>query len=323
MSNPIMNKLRLLKRKYQAFSLFESDFAQISEAQTGQSRSRRVFDIINEYHVIEKGLTMPQGRLGFGHDVLLRLIGHLKAYYALYGMDDKQVRAALGVVKEYADHHEKHHYELPEDLRTAIGELLSLCPDLEYDPQPQVTKDQFFGSVDMPFPHFSASRRSVRNFVGGGILCVENLKLALELAQNAPSACNRQSVRVKLIGNKELIGKIFEIQKGNRGFGHLADKLIMITTDMQAWDLRTSKGGYVDGGIYAMNLLYALHYYKIAACPLNGYFTPEQDTRIRKIIHIPKSESIVLFIAVGEAGEEFKLTNSPRNELDYVLTQYD
>lgn len=322
MSNPIMNKLRLLKRKYRAFSLFESDFAQISEAQTGQSRSRRVFDIINEYHVIEKGLTMPQGRLGFGHDVLLRLIGHLKAYYALYGMDDKQVRAALGVVKEYADHHEKHDYELPEDLRTAIGELLSLCPDLEYDPQPQVTKDQFFGSVDMPFPHFSASRHSVRNFTGKG-LSVEKLKLALELAQNAPSACNRQSVRVKLIGNKELIGKIFEIQKGNRGFGHLADKLIMITTDMQAWDLRTSKGGYVDGGIYAMNLLYALHYYKIATCPLNGYFTPEQDKRIRGIINIPKSESIVLFIAVGEAEEEFKVTNSPRNELDYVLTEYD
>lgn len=297
MINILINKLRLLKRRYQAFSFFESDFSQISKAEIGKSRSKRVFDIINDYHVIEKGMTMPERRLGFGHDALLRLIGHLKEYYALYGMDDEQVRAAFGVVKEYDDLHREAQHALAVDLQAAIDESLSVCPDLVYAPQKEMTKVRFFSGVDLPFPQFSASRHSVRNFTGGGV-SAHNLKLALELAQNAPSACNRQSVRVKLVHNKELIRKIFEVQKGNRGFGHLADKLIIITTDMSAWDLRTSKGGYVDGGIYAMNLLYALHFFKIAACPLNSYFTPEQDKRIRAIIDIPKSESIVLLIAV-------------------------
>lgn len=323
MSNSLINKLRLLKRRYQAFSFFKSDFAQISEAEINNSRNKRVFDIINDYHVIEKGMTMPERRLGFGRDALLRLIGHLKEYYALYGMDDEQVRVAFGVVKEYDDLHQKAHTALSVDLQTAIDDLLSVCPELIYDAQKEMTKTQFFKDNTMPFPRFAASRHSVRNFMGGGILSVNNLKLALKLAQTAPSACNRQSVRVKLVNNKELITRLFEVQKGNRGFGHLADRLIIITSDMNAWDIRTSKGGYVDGGIYAMNLLYALHYYKIAACPLNSYFAPEQDKRIREIINIPKSESIVLFIAVGEAREEFKLANSHRNELDYVLTEYD
>ena len=65
--------------------------------------------------------------------------------------------------------------------------------------------------------------------------------------------------------------------------------------------------------MYAMNLLYALHFNKIATCPLNWCKTPSDDLDLKTLINLPESEIIILLIACGNIPDKFKLANSKRN----------
>ena len=272
--------------------------------------------ILLRYHVIEKGLTMPERRNGFGKEVLMGLISDIKLYIEKYGETNEQIHVAIGVVAEYLRVHEEQGGELDNNVMSLIKSFLSE----HHSPatrQKEMDKDEYFSANDKPFDVFSQSRHSLRHFEG--VVDNEKLDQAFQLAQNAPSACNRQATRVRVISDKEIITKIFSIQRGNRGFGHLADKLLVLTTDMRYWEIKTCFGGYVDTGIYAMNLLYSLHFHEIGACPLNACFTPAEEKEIRKIIGLPDYENLVLFIAIGGVPRRFSLANAHRYNANTIV----
>ena len=64
-----------------------------------------------------------------------------------------------------------------------------------------------------------------------------------------------------------------------------------------------------------MNLLYALHFKKIATCPLNCSTTPEKDKKLRLLCNIPPSEVFIVMIACGIPPDNFKLASSPRYDI--------
>ena len=54
--------------------------------------------------------------------------------------------------------------------------------------------------------------------------------------------------------NKNQIAKILEVQGGNRGFGHLANRLIIITSEVGVFTGVAERNQvYIDGGMYARN----------------------------------------------------------------------
>jgi hypothetical protein len=77
---------------------------------------------------------------------------------------------------------------------------------------------------------------------------------------------------------------------------------------------------FIDGGMYAMNLLYALHCNMVAACILNCSFDPGKENHIKSIAKIKDSEVLIAMIACGDPPEGFQLTMSPRNSLDTTNT---
>ena len=119
---------------------------------------------------------------------------------------------------------------------------------------------------------------------------------------------------------KDLIEQVLKVQSGNRGFGHLANKLIVLTVESGAFlGLNERNDVFVNGGIYAMNLLYALHYYQIGACPLNWCSMPEQDLELRKICNILHSEAVIMLIACGGVPDKFKLVASHKDDSSNIL----
>lgn len=76
---------------------------------------------------------------------------------------------------------------------------------------------------------------------------------------------------------------------------------------------------YKAGGMYAMNLLYALHAYKIGACALNWKGEKNTEVKLRTLLHIPDNEEIIIVIAVGYPPKEFKYVASSRNNIDESL----
>ena len=118
----------------------------------------------------------------------------------------------------------------------------------------------------------------------------------------------------------KLFDDILSIQQGNRGFGFLADKLLIVSVDISSYCIiRERMGMFVDGGIYVMNLLYSLHYYNIAACTLNWFYEPIADNKIKSLLGI-ESEQVVAILAIGDLPQEFKYAKSDRLDISKVLT---
>lgn len=265
--------------------------------------------IFAEAHVLQKGITMPNRRLGFGIEKSKSLIKHTNEYIQLYGKDNDVVRYAISDLKLYLDVHVKEDYDLPNEI---VDDILTLSNLIEFVPQKEIIYDKTDLFKDWQnFKEFAESRHSVRNYSSEPIE-ISKIIESVELAQTAPSACNRQGVRVKIISSEEMKEKVFSIQNGNRGFGKLADKILLLTFEQGACEYEYRASGYIDVGIFAMNLLYALHVNGICACTLNAHLTISQYEVLQDLLGYNKSEIPVLFIAVGYPLSQFKIAKSKR-----------
>lgn len=319
--------MKSIQKRYKRITMYRTyiydlkRYSRYSKTNNLNSRIKLEGIIIKEYHVIEKGLTMPSRRLGFGRDKMISLCNNCLLYIGTYGVLPMQVEHAISVIKEYCKVHDNN--ELKDTVLFAkIEELLSLSlvHTIESSSQIHTTRDEYFAYTNSSFNHFSESRKSIRNYINQDIPLTK-IKEAIKLSLNYPSACNRQTARVYLYTDKEQIDKILEIQGGNRGFGHLTNKLIVITAELGVFEETTERNqAFIDGGIYLMNLLYALHQQEIGCCTLNCGNTPKKDETLQKICGTKKSEVFIAMITCGILPSEFSVALSPRYSMDEVCT---
>lgn len=258
-------------------------------------------------HVLEKGITMPNRRYGFGYERVRDIIDRCNGIIKRYGSDYVELQASLADLKQYNDIHKEAKFELPSDITDGIENLI---PYLKVNDENcyTTTKELFFEKTDN-FEDFAKSRHSVRWYADTPV-DEEKLLAAIRLAQTAPSACNRQATRVKIISTPEMKKLCYTMQNGNRGFGDRADKWLLITSELGDWSHNYRFDPYLDAGIFTMNLLYALHYYGIVACTLNAHLTTEQRDVLQKKLGYPESEVPVVFIAIGNPADEFMVPKS-------------
>ncbi len=308
------------KSKY----LFEYDrkrFLQHAGAFHQCHQEQVLASITMAYHVIEKGLTMPNLRLRFGREAVLRLISLCEKYASSYDTNHQVFQHAISVLQQYYQLHQLHNAELEQSLQKTLEQVLKLYPasSAPEDQQINISRAEFYSQLNAPFELFSKSRHTVRHFTGS--VSLDSITRAVELANYAPSACNRQHTRVHCISDKDTIHQILTIQNGCRGFGESSDKLLIISTSLH--DIRWSEERndiYTNAGIFIMNLCYALHKNQIAHCILNWSVLPGTDLQLRQLVHIPDEENIVCMIACGDCPEQFSIAASPRRNVMDILT---
>jgi nitroreductase len=285
----------------------------------GVRKKSLIGKIIQGYHVIEKGLTMPETRLGFGIDRVEVVADLCLLFQSKYGDEDMQVREAVSVVMEYMEFHSANRHELPTRLNEKIIALGKCFQDVSPSRQLNSNVEKYFGHVHDDFFEFSSSRRSVRNYSEQSIP-IDLMKSVVDLSRNTPSSCNRQGSRVHVFTDIEQINRILSIQTGNRGFGHLVDKLIIVTGDLAYnYNVYERNQVYVDGGMMAMNLLYSLHYHKVVTCPLNCYLPYAKEQKLKRECGLSDSEVPVAMISCGFAPDSFKIAKSCRYDLGTIL----
>lgn len=272
------------------------------------------------YHVVEKGLAMPNMKIGFGEKKVGELCEKLENYKANYGIENVTYLSGVETLYKYRHVHQDLGFELPTNISNAIDRLTQNMNLEENMLEGGYTRDSFYKNNRAEYPVFASSRHSVRDFDTKKDLALGELIDAIKTAQTAPSACNRQPTRVHIVTSKAMIEECLAMQNGNRGFGNLANKLLIVTGDLQTilgaqefFDLNTNVG------IFIMNLSFALHYHEIAHCILNWYAMPKEDIRLHKIVGIPDQENVIAFIVCGKAPNEFKIAISPRVETDEIV----
>ena len=154
-------------------------------------------------HSIEKGLTISDPRLGFGHDKqrkIMELIIQLENSSSTYHREVCLV--ALDALKEYLEYHNKRGY-----IDEFCNELSEFVNSHQIDHEgklggvKQISKNDCKFDVDY-LERFFRNRHSVRDFDDSDI-DDELLKKAIILAKCAPSACLLINCPALLFGNKD------------------------------------------------------------------------------------------------------------------------
>lgn len=300
-NNKIVNLFRIAFRTLKIFNNYFYDFNRYlkfsNTFKKDSSKDKLRSTIIKTYHVIEKGLTMPGMRLGFGSEKISKLINDVMDYNSKYGLDS-HTEHSIGVIFEYAKIHDEMDYVINSKLKENIRELKNTYPDLLETKQTSI----FNNYVKTNFTSFEKMilhRKSIRNYSKKNVP-IEDILKSVEIAKNSPSACNRQPTRVHVYSSQNDILKILELQNGNRGFGHLANKLLIITSDLSGYNSHNERNlVWIDGGLFLMNIIYGLQSFGIGSCILNWGVDKNIDKQIRVVAKIPESENIISLVTCG------------------------
>lgn len=275
--------------------------------------------IIAVYHVIEKGLTMPEPRMGFGQHQVVLLARLLRSKCQVPHLSSHpQFIHAAKVLNEYLDFHERHEFTLEKDMVDLIRET-SKKINHTCAAQYACKSDSYFLHANAGFGDFSKSRKSVRCFSENKV-GMDVILNAVEIANTSPSSCNRQTSRVHAFYERKDIDQLLEFQAGSRGWGNRCQCLLVVTGDISlCHNVYEQDLVKVDGGMYAMSLIYALHHLKIAACPLNCYMPRNREKAIKSFAGIPVNQNLVVMIACGYPSDDMTLALSPRRAASEVL----
>lgn len=273
--------------------------------------------IIKDSHRIEKGLSLHDMRIGFGKNVVNKLIANLERYINLYE-EDYCVKYGVLSLQAYVDKH-KDYPDLI--ILKAIHDFLSgvsFSTEGFYAGIDSYTQPKYFEKSDLCFSEFMKSRRSVRDFTGQKI-DQEVVAEAVDMARFTPTVCNRQSGKVYFYNSPDDIRRLLELQNGNSGFGDKLGGVIIVTSDMTSFEGAGERNQmFVDGGLFLMNLLLSLHHLRVGACSLNWSVKYKIDKKMKKMTGIPSSEAIICLVGVGHVEEELFIASSPRKTLAEV-----
>lgn len=276
--------------------------------------------ILRQTHMIEKGLSLSEPRKGFGQEKISELFIMLDEYINS-GFDVEAVpfQNALNVLDCYVEFQNKLGYT-NEDLNKKLESYKEQRAESFSAGIEHTTLEDMKREMSVDFPHFYNSRHSLRQFADRKI-DPEDIKKAVLLAQKSPSACNRQASKVYFYSDEETNRKIGELIAGNTGFEKEVKNYLVVTGDLSAfYDAFERNQLYVEGGMFALSLVEALHYYGIASCVLQNGELRYKNKAFKEICsNIPENERILLFIAIGYYKDEFNYAVSKRKKLNDVL----
>jgi nitroreductase len=271
------------------------------------SREQLRSKIIKSYHGLEKGLSLAEPRPGFGKPLALTLKSQIEDYRAAFGFDDF-LAAPVRVLEEYV----RFQTTTGETLPQLSAFLASLPRHPGMGGTEPVTAAAICAAAAVPLNRFLESRHSIRNFSGAPVDAAL-LSEACTMAQLAPSACNRQGAHAHCFNTPDLVQQVITLQPGNRGFGHNAGAVIVVTGDTSAYaDAGERRQALVDASLFAMTLVYALHSLGLGTCMLAWNAAPEIDDALRTAARLDDAEDIAMLIAVGHLPDTLNVPVSTR-----------
>ena len=280
--------------------------------------------IYRSAHHLEKGMSLSTPREAFGIGKAKELFVLLKKYISLgYDPEGEAFNNARFVLSGYLKFHRNNGYELKElwdEYRSVFGTDFT---DSQQTFGIEKKKKEVIIScsrLEQGYLQFKKSRHSVRQFSEASV-DAETILEAVSIAKQAPSACNRQSVKVYYYKDKSINEKIGNFIGGNKGFENEVKNYLVITSSVSSFGNANERNQmYVDAGLFTMSLIEALHYLGIASCILQNGEHKHRDKMIRRIcMNIPEHERIVLFIAIGHYKENVIYATSHRKNTEHIL----
>jgi len=318
------SKLKRIAKILQVFSEYARDgwlFLRFNGSSPLEPRDRRLsHKTIIEAHTIEKGLALPEPRPYFGQDKVRALL-EMNADW-IPPASDLSRTMLLGALRDY-----RAAFVKTSPPNAALAAQVDTFLDTQ---ETETAEGGVRGNIekkqgrDASAISFLDGRFSARDFAPRSLNDPE-IAAVIELAQRAPSQCNRQSTRIHVYRNRAKIAKLLELQGGARGFAEAVPTLFIVTSEITAWGGPQQRNQpFVDGGIFTTMLLLSLDAYGFVSCPMNLAVTHHKEQTIKKEGDIPARERLVVMVAAGlPPSYPLRAAQSPRWHADKVCTIHD
>lgn len=291
------------------------------------SLDRKKFELRRAVHRIEKSLLHGQRRIGAGIEVAIAIVRYIELNETYDYLSESDIGWAISALAQFVE-------KLKQDLRAFEGEeelfnrITSAYNQLEavLKKYPNYIQRRYYlleEPIDVPYIQidelrsFFTQRHSIRHFSDRHV-SDECILRAIGVARYSPSACNRHGVSVTIVRDKSIRNEILEIQGGISGFEKYLNTVLVISGSRNAYpNYNERHAPYVEGSMFAMNLIWGLLAQSIYSVCLNwSYSRPSLDNHAHKIIGLPQYEEIVFLMAIGYPMEKTKAPNSAKRSVE-------
>ncbi len=250
-------------------------------------------------HGLEKGMGLKNSRKGYGKGKARMLIDVMLSYYRKYDVNTFAYNESLAILKCY--------FDLMKVQGESITDLLDAAEPLfissDFNDYSVGFKDINMADVmrnsKFDVNYFFSSRHSIRSYSKEEI-SKDELEKAIELANMAPSACNRQPVHLYFTSTQSKALQFEKMIGGSIGFEGEVPYYICVTVDRLYFSTEESLQWYVNGGIYLSYLVLALHSQGIGSIILQWRFGTELEDIAKLFLGISASEAIVALVGCGK-----------------------
>ncbi len=306
------------------FRAYNRERQQMVQAGKIQKKDRLTGRIVRYVHSIEKGLVIESPRPEFGYTKIKAIYEWIQEYLKLENIDKTCVYMAADALSAYCKYHDSLNIssEKLDEIRQIAAELGEIKEKDKatgvFGGTLVINKDEMcFDSAEVE--RFFKTRHSVRQFNKEPV-SDELIHKAVELAQTAPSACNRQAVRTYVIDARKFMETYPAKLDGIGGFVESCDKIILVTGKLSPYEEAEYKQFIVSAGIFAGYLSLALHGLGLGACVVQRPLRPSKEwIEFCRMYSIPIDEQIVCMLTVGQLKEQTPVPLSKRFDTDAIL----
>lgn len=165
-------------------------------------------------------------------------------------------------------------------------------------------------------------RRSVRWYLQRPVPR-EMIDRAIEVAAQAPSACNRQPFRFFVFDDRELVRQIASVPLGTAGFYDNLPVIVVLVGELRSFfSERDRHAVYIDASLAAMSFILALESQGLSSCCINWPDIEPQESTLAKLLRLAPDERVIMLIALGFPDPEGLVAYSQKRSLD-ELREYN
>jgi len=269
--------------------------------------------ILREAHTLEKGMSLRKPRQGFGKQKAEHLMERMEEYAGRYGYQPA-VSNALSILEGYL----QFSRESGENMDVLAGRFKDLLEKFGNPEYPRTACTIVLeGCKTGSFEDIITGRHSCRYFKDEEV-SEETISKALELASHTPSACNRQAWRTHIYSGQKC-SELLKWQGGCHGFEDEPAACILVTADRKAFLHYEMFQPYIDGGMYAMNLINSLQSLSLATIPLSCGFHYDKLAELEGF-GVPSNEVPIVIIGMGYPENNTRVAASIRKPISETNT---
>lgn len=262
-------------------------------------------------HSLEKGMGLKDTKMGYGKRNAHKLCDALIVFQNKHPSSIKFCFIeSFGILEAYIDFQNKEKVDI-----TDIEQKYMVLASGITSEQRSILNANLFGMRIIPKAEilmddnschglFSA-RHSARDF-DDSPLTSAIIDQAVALANNAPSACNRQPVKVYCALGREKAKVVNNYLTGNKSFTDNVNNFAIITCDRAYFAGDEQFQWYINGGIYLAYFVNALHSLGIGSCIMQWFAFSKNEKALKELFGISKSEAIIAVVCMGYYSNESK-----------------